>query len=1121
MIETPNDTGGRRRSALLAALATVVAVLFLAPTSALAAAQLQLSAERAPETNPVAQGTYLRYELAISNDGDAATSGGVRINLSVPAGLKITGVDDEINQLVGFPFWDCTIAGDSQSVSCLGPDGFGFFGGPSPISAGSEACKDFVGLSCHLFVIVRAEDDAPLGAASPATITACGGGVSTCPTPAATAADDPIAITPHEFEVTRFDGKVLDVNGDPATQAGSHPYTAGTDFRVNWAMANSGLALPIENFQDVLVKLPPGLVGNPTAYVTCTQAQMSSGAGVKCPPESQVGKVEITGFPGLTGSWSEQTVLLEASVFNMQRPKGLPALFSFNILGTAVQVYPELRTGQDYGLDVLSKNTPRIIPLTGVDFTFWGVPGDPAHTPERACPGLFTFGCAGADPAPFISLPTSCMGPVETFLELTSWQGGFDGSSFLSHDNTEPVPNPIGADGCNTVPFEPSIQARPTTTVADAPSGLDVDLHIPQSEGCEPGPPVACEAATAHLRDTTVTLPEGLVINPSGANGLGTCSLAAFGYTSTDPDGTIHTTPDPANCPNASRLARVEVESPLIDHVLQGSAFLADPYQNPFGSLLALYVAIEDPQTGTIVKLAGKVNPDPQTGRLSATFERNPQLPFEHFRLHFFGGAGGSLRTPAVCGEYTATSQLTPWTAPEGQTATPSDSWAIQQGPAGACPTSQGARAHSPSFDAGAVSPIAGVHSPFVVNLRREDASQEFAAVTVSPPPGLSAKLAGTAPCPEAALAAATQKSGRAEEQGPSCPAASLVGSVVASAGAGPAPYHAPGKAYLSGPYKGAPLSLAIVTPATAGPFDLGTIVVRTALHVDPKTAQITAVSDPIPHILEGIPLDVRAVQIKLDRPEFTLNPTSCDPMQITGSLLSTLGQSAPLANRFQVGECGRLGFKPRMRLALKGGTKRGKHPALTAVLEPRAGDSNIASLSVALPPSEFLDQANIGTVCTRVQWAADQCPAASVYGTARVSTPLIAEPLVGNVYLRSSDNKLPDLVPDLRGPAHLPIRIESAGRTDTLKGGLRNSFEFVPDAPFSRLVVTLMGGPGKGLLVNSRNVCAKPYRATVKATAHNGQQAILKPKLRARCSKSRKAKGKQRKPGRPASRGR
>jgi hypothetical protein len=557
------------------------------------------------------------------------------------------------------------------------------------------------------------------------------------------------------------------------------------------------------------------------------------------------------------------------------------------------------------------------------------------------------------------------------------------------------------------------------------------------------------------------------------------------------------------SCPQGASLGRVEVEVPAFDDPLKGTVYLASPHQNPFGSLLALYHVVEG--HGLVIKLAGKVQLDPATGRITSTFEENPQQSVSHLRLSLFSGSVAPLRTPATCGRYSTTSTMTPWSAPEsGPPATPKDEYEISQGPGGkAC----GAPANIPSFEAGSTAPLAGQYKPFVVNLRREDGTQQFSSISVSPPPGLVAKLAGTETCSEAALAAAVSKSGTAEKVSPSCPAASAVGTVQAAAGAGPTPYNAPGTVYLTGPYKGAPLSLAIVTPATAGPFDLGTIVVRTALYLDSKTAQVKAVSDPIPTILRGIPLDVRSVSIRLDRPNFTLNPTSCDPMKVEGSVLSTLGSSASLESRFQLAECGRLKFKPSLALSLKGGTKRGQYPALRAVLKNRSGDANISGIQVALPHSEFLAQNHIRTVCTRVQFSAGACPAGSVYGKITVQTPLLDYPLSGPVYLRSSDNTLPDLVPDLHGPANQPIHFEAAGKTDSINGGIRNTFSLIPDVPFTKLTLQLQGNK-KGLLENSRDICATTNKADVSFTAHNGAVLATSPPLKAKCgSKAKKGK--------------
>jgi len=1093
------------RTKTVATLAgTALALLALAvPASALGAPVLDIGSSHYPTSYPVPAGTYAKYTLKVSNTGDAPTSANVNVDFAVPAGLEVAKVGDELEQF-GFPAWSCSIAGNAQSVSCSGPE---FFGSPLEIGPGEEACVGLFGVSCRLLVTVKADPNATPGTVSP-TIEACAGGAVSC-----ASASDPLEVgPPPSFEVAKFDGRVLKSNGDPATQAGAHPDTATTEFFANNFLGEKGWEFTTEQLKDAIVKLPPGLVGNAAGFPTCTQEQLTleaGRAGNGCPPDSQLGEVHVlfdgslVENPGETAGGGEPR-----GVFNMQRPPGTsadpgsPGLFGFNIGGVNVMIYAKLRSGEDYGVTVINKNAPQTLPIAGVVFKFWGVPADPDHDEERGkCLGtVVADSCpTSAAPKPFLSLPTSCVGPVETPLTLTSWQGGEASSSFLSHDNGEP-PTQIGADGCNAVDFSPTLQARPTTNVADSASGLDVDLHVPQHESCDPGPPVACEAAEANLKDTTVTLPPGLVINPSAANGLGGCAEAQLGFTSKEGD-TIHTTPDPASCPDSAKLGSVEVDSPLVDHPLKGNVYIANPYANPFGSLLAIYITVDDPQTGTVVKLAGEVHANPDTGQLTTTVLHNPQLPFEDFKLHFFGGAGGSLRTPAVCGTYSTTSSLTPWTAPEGLPATPSDAWQIAQAPSGGtCPGTAGGEPNIPNLDAGTVSPIAGSFSPMVIDLRREDGSQNFSTVTITPPPGLLGKLAGIPYCPEAALASAASKTGTEEQASPSCPSASQIGTVSVAAGAGPAPYWAKGIAYLTGPYKGAPLGLAIVTPAVAGPFDLGTVVVRTALHVDPATAQITAVSDPIPSILQGIPLDVRQALIHLDKPGFTLNPTSCNPLSFSGGLLSTLGQTAPLAERFQVGECGRLSFKPKLAFRLVGGTRRGAHPALNAVVTMPEGSANIAKAVVALPHSEFLDQGHIGTVCTRVQYAARECPAASVYGKATAFSPLLDAPLSGPVYLRSSDNKLPDLVASLDGQIHVDLD----GRVDSVKGGIRTTFEGVPDAAVSKFVLEMQGA-SKGLLQNSTNICLGKHLATAEFDGQNGKAVDLAPPLKAKCPKARK----------------
>jgi hypothetical protein len=486
----------------------------------------------------------------------------------------------------------------------------------------------------------------------------------------------------------------------------------------------------------------------------------------------------------------------------------------------------------------------------------------------------------------------------------------------------------------------------------------------------------------------------------------------------------------------------------------------------------------------------------------------------ETLRLNLFAGPLAPLRTPSTCGTYLTTSVMTPWSAPEsGPPVTPSDTYAISQGAGGqSCASSEAQLPNKPAFEGGSLSPIAGAFKPFGINLSRPDGSQQLAAVTVTPPPGLLAKLAGTPYCPEGALAAAAARSGKAEQASPSCPPASEVGNLHTQAGAGPAPYNAPGKVYLSGPYKNAPLSFAFVVPAVAGPYDLGTVVTRAAAYVDPTSAEVTVKSDPLPRILQGIPLDIRSVSVRLDKPGFTKNPTNCDPMAVTGSLLSATGALAPLVNRFQVGECGRLKFKPKLTIKLKGKTKRTGNPALTAVLKAPPGQANIKKTTVILPKTQFIDNAHISNPCTRVQFDAGACPASSILGRARAFTPLLDSPLEGPVYFRSNGGarKLPDMVVDLKGQIHVTVVgfIDSVSVKGTESSRVRTRFTTVPDAPVSKFVLSLKGGR-KGLIENSVDLCRTGIgTATVQMSAHNAATRAFEQRVGTSCGGRRTGKG-------------
>jgi hypothetical protein len=617
--------------------------------------------------------------------------------------------------------------------------------------------------------------------------------------------------------------------------------------------------------------------------------------------------------------------------------------------------------------------------------------------------------------------------------------------------------------------------------------------------------------ATPPVKKVVTTFPEGMTLSPSAAQGLNTCSAAQISLG----------TNKPVTCPDNSQYGKLTLHTPIlpVDNQPEGFIYVAKQGDNPFHGFIALYLVIQEPDRGILVKVPGRLDLDPNTGQLTTTFDDLPQLPVSDMQLTFKGGVRAGLVNPTTCGTKTIRAEFFSWHDPT----TPhvvNNNYEITQKPDGSpCVPSLADRQFKPQMNAGTLSPSAGRYSPFAFRITRTDDDQEFSQLGVTLPQGLAAKFAGVGTCSEAGIAQALSRETTAgaaaqEQSDPSCPANSEIGSTIVGAGVGVPLTWVPGKVYLAGPYKGAPLSMVVISPAKVGPYDLGVITVRTALKVDPVTAQATAVSDPFPQIFQGIPVRVRDIRLNVDRPNFTLNPTSCAPKQITAHVTGTGGDlpstaddtGVDLAERFQAADCASLPFKPKLSFRLFGGTHRGAHPKFTATLKARPGDANIGGASVALPHSEFLDQAHIKTVCTRVQFAADQCPAGSVYGFAKAITPLFDEPLQGPVYLRSSSHQLPDLVASLEGPASRPVKVELSGRIDSINGGIRNTFDVVPDAPVTEFTLTMQGGK-KGLLQNSTDICAKAYRATAKFTGQNGKRITLRPKMQSACAKAKKQK--------------
>ncbi len=922
------------------------------------------------------------------------------------------------------------------------------------------------------------------------------------------------------FGFGTFNGLVGKPDNSPLTQAGAHPYSFKTFIQYNTfnnAEFFGGVPEPVEDAKDVTVTLPPGFQGSLAGVDQCTASQLAHTAEVGqvtpaplCPSSSQIGVIYLRINLAEIGPFS---------LYNMVPPPGVAARFGATFAGT-LQLF-DSKLVPDSGDYRAVTDTPDIsqgLSLDGNALEFWGVPSDASHDSLRSCPGERMAGGEGGPSCPssapdkaFFRTPTACTASGEALqfdVRGDSWQhpGDFVSSSFHTH-SAPGFPEPptawgaeVGLEGCDQVPFEPTLNAQPTTERADSPSGLAVDIGLPRDCWDPKASAAEVEAAIcqADMRSAQVILPKGFAINPAAAGGRQACSPAQAGVTSALGATPIEFDNNPVSCPNSSKIGAVEIATPLLNSPLKGDLFLAAQEQNPFKSLVAIYLIAEGP--GVRIKQAAEIELGPE-GRVTTNFDQVPQAPFSNIHFALFGGPRAVLRTPPTCGGYTTEATLTPWSGNDAVQR--QSSFQITE-----CPNS----GFNPKLEAGTQNPLAGSTSSLELRVSREDGTEEVAGVSATLPEGVLAKLGSVSLCPDATIAAIQTGlgSGAAQIAAPSCPASSLVGTTTIAAGAGANPFYTKtGRVYFAGPYKGGPYSLVVVTPAVAGPLDLGTVVVRNALRIDPETTRVTAVSDPIPTILHGVPLDLRDIRIEVNRPDYTLNPTSCDPLAFNASLTSGTGAIAPRTNPFQAAGCDRLGFKPKLALSLRGPVHRRSHPALTATYTPRAGDANLARAQVSLPPAAFLDNSHIKTVCTRVQFAAQQCPAGSIYGHASATTPILNYPLYGNVYLRANPaHKLPDLVADLRGPSTQPIEVALAGRTDSVKGALRNTFELVPDAPVTKFQLQLFGR-SKGLIEMSSGFCANP-KASVSLDAQNGRGYNFNPKVKANCGKSGKAKHKR-----------
>jgi uncharacterized repeat protein (TIGR01451 family) len=998
----------------------------------------------------VSQGKCDTYSVTAMNAGSRPTDGSpVTFSDTLPAGVTV--------QHVSF-FWSGDVRVGLSPRTDLVPLGR-LFGAEICTTAAPQVSCTFPGFlepfgvlaepddRLEMVITVTVDDPNASGPLPPNAATISGGGAAS----ASVTAQNQVSSSSPAFGFSSFNFYIDGLDGARDTQAGDHPYelttTIGLNSRFRPGPENTFAATSVQDVKDVVVDLPLGFVGSTLSAPRCGLARLTSVGG--CPPDTQVGHI-------FTEPRRNDTDV-DSAIYNLVPERGVPAEFGYLDAVKASHVFYAhvVPTPRGYVLETINPDVPQVS-LAHIIVTFFGNPA--------------VRDGSGNAPIPFFTNPTGCAsGPLRATIHMDSWQSpgrfnadgtpDFSDPAWASAESESPA-----VTGCNALQFAPELKAQPTTSVADSPSGLEFEMNLPQSED-------AGVHATPALKRAVVRLPEGMTVDPSAGDGLGACSTAQIGWVG---PSTMNFNPARPGCPEASKIGSLELTTPLIPGTLTGAMYLASQNDNPFHSVLAAYVVVDDPVTGVLLKIAGEFKTDPRTGRLTAVFDENPQLPFSDLKLHFFGGPRAELATPESCGTFTTTSELAPWSAPDsGPDAMPFDSFLVSSG----C-----VNGFSPAFAAGTTNLQAGAFTPFVASFSRADIDQDLAGLSVTLPPGLLAKISGVPLCPDADASAGT------------CPEASQVGSVRAGAGPGPNPLFVTGKAYLTGPYKGGPYGLAVVVPAVAGPFNFGTVVVRQSLHIDPSDAHVTDISDPFPTILNpvgtngqanGIPIRLRRIDVSIDRPGFTFNPTNCSKLQVAGTLSSVQGATSTLTSPFQVTNCATLAFKPDFKVSVSGKSSKAAGAGLSVKLAypkgPLGSEANIGRVKVELPVQLPSRLTTLQQACLAATFDANpaSCPAASIVGHAKVITPLLPTPLEGPAYFVSHGGAaFPDLTIVLQGSG---VTIKLVGTTFISKKGITSTtFKSPPDTPFDTFELALPQGKYSALAANV-NLCAATTLTTIK----------------------------------------
>ncbi|MGA8746019.1 MAG: hypothetical protein WB507_09155 [Solirubrobacterales bacterium] len=858
------------------------------------------------------------------------------------------------------------------------------------------------------------------------------------------------------------------------SQAGGHP-----DLKTSFTLKALGKE---EAPQNVSFNAPQGVFGDPNALTQCTSVDF---ALESCPSSSQAGLITIHAeYEG-----KSEDLLGTAPIYDLVPGPDHTALFAtiVPVLDIPIDIPVVVRTDSDYGLRFTVQNIPQIAPLQAASLTLWGFPAASTHDAQRfpkgspgepaGCPRSAGTACINAPtpasiaPLPLIDNPTTCSGEaLPTTLQVQTYQE--------PENPTEAESSYPPTSGCYSETFNPVLSAAATTDQTDSPSGLNLDLSAALSEGFA--------ATPSEIRAATVTLPPGFTVNPDAADGQADCTDAQANFGSEGP----------AECPDSAKIGTISIDSPALNGHLQGSVYIGEPQPGDQYRLFEIASGF-----GMNVKLVGSFKPNPQTGQLTASFEGLPQVPFDDYDLHLFSGERALMATPIDCTLYPVKAEFFPWdgSLPEVES---TKLFGLETGPHGSsCPGEE--RPFNPSLEAGSSNPLAGAFSSFSLKLNREDGDQYLGKLNFTMPPGLTANLHGITYCPEADISAAATTLGKVEQTAPSCPASSEIGTSNVAAGPGSHPFHALGRVYLAGPFQGAPLSLVAITPALAGPYDYGTVVVRVAIHVDPLDAHVIADSETVPEIIGGIPIRMREIRVNIDREHFMINPTNCTPFAVGSEGIGDQGTGVAFSSPFQAVNCASLSFEPRMTVTQLGGhkaTARGKDPALQFDLNATEGDANLKSVTVTLPKTFEIDQRHLGNLCSRSQLEREHCAGRQPIGTVIDETPLLEKPLEGPAYavsgFASGTNVLPHIAFILGGQVTIVPQAESS----TISGGrLKTVVPVIPDAPIGHFRFTLLGGE-HGYISNTESLCAGNSVIAVQLNGQNGKSLTQNVKTKTAC---------------------